>query len=869
MNFLASLIAGPSAEKVEVQRNAGVMEGKLKEKEQKKSYMHGINVLFTTGIYKGYHGFVADFYPATYTLSTTGKGMIEAEKYENEDIGSTIMTDFGESKIEKIILPSWKRSIVKLVVYNEGDVLKVGRVLDNKLDAQLIFNKGTQAELANPNNVFVIDLPVFDASFVSAMDKMNLNSSDIVQEMNRMHINDESVPAPIQVIKQLSKQVKQDTSGEIFDKLVLPDRIAALSKMEVDKDETRVNQDQLNKMVMQLAENVTIKTLNVKDIVGSVYYMDVSKQSLGSFTEYNPNKKQYYISYKKTVGFKPSMLEIQADKRFARVKKWKQVFRIKSYNHAKLSVTLATNGKTVAEHIDQKKDKQGKVVRNGDEIIFESRPIYPSDVFYIDVTLKSGNKAQIVKLLADGTIEVIEQEGGAFTKKTIKETDITVLEPGFSFQNKALMPSQDEESVIGGRVIYKRDKEEDLEEQYDDEFNEDAQEHDYGDDEIVAEIDENEPKTSFKDTERTVIVHEELTGKQLQLKSEVAEVIKLLGLSEDMINIYETASTIMEVINHLSKELRVIQYNHDLSVTRDVKFIVVCVVLYDLLNVGYTVGWDMILAKLFPTYFKVKDISASNLNDTIFLKTWYNLSDERIKSSVARISEYRKRDNIEVLKVLLSNCDMILQSVLGLRVNIDMTPASEGEVIALGINTDTGRRWKVEKEEAALANKKLYQNYAIPVKDILQDDIPINEVAILWGDNIAVLESFRKALTLKYEQQNNKGYLYIRDNLHRAPFALREEMTLPIRKMFQSTYASLQGKVIERQVQLQRNQNKKREAHDELLQRRKKIYMDIELEQDELQQLPNTKKYEQERKRRELQKSLQRNSRLARTNNKE
>jgi hypothetical protein len=69
------------------------------DKKEKKKYKHGNNVIMKTGTYKGYYGYVYDFIPAKVEVETEDQQYINAKSYGKQNIGSTIMTEFGESTI--------------------------------------------------------------------------------------------------------------------------------------------------------------------------------------------------------------------------------------------------------------------------------------------------------------------------------------------------------------------------------------------------------------------------------------------------------------------------------------------------------------------------------------------------------------------------------------------------------------------------------------------------------------------------------------------------------------------------------------------------------------------------------------------------
>jgi hypothetical protein len=69
------------------------------QKKEKKQFKHGSNVIMKLGTYKGYYGYVYDFYPAKVEVEIEDQQYINAEVYGKKKIGSTIVTEFGDSTI--------------------------------------------------------------------------------------------------------------------------------------------------------------------------------------------------------------------------------------------------------------------------------------------------------------------------------------------------------------------------------------------------------------------------------------------------------------------------------------------------------------------------------------------------------------------------------------------------------------------------------------------------------------------------------------------------------------------------------------------------------------------------------------------------
>ena len=831
MSFLASLISGPSENRQQNnnQNNQQNEQKKEQKNETKKGFTHGGNVFFTKGIYKGYHGFVSEFFPATYVVTKKDTANVEVDKYGPlQKIGSVLQTEYGKSTIKKVLPGHKQDSLVQLIVYEKSNI---GRVLDKQKDMQLLLGKNMSVEdIENPNNTFVVD--VFSA--IDNIEFLNMSENESWEDMDNAFRKLSVEQNGRGIIQTFSEKVKSDV--DVLENLISADRIRNLSK---------VYMFEVNQGIKDEIEKLTVVKVFKKDIVGPMYYMNVYKK-LGEYYDYDPTRSQYVVSYENILTFKPSMIQIQQDKRYAKVKKGvyaKQVFRIKAYNQARIGVTLASSGKKILEHLVQEENKMGEIVNN-------NRAVYPSDVFYCDITLSNGNKAEVKRVNENGTIEILEKlENGTFDK-TITEDDIQTYEPGFSFNSNVQQNVKYTANQVSGNYF---DNEEDFEVNGDRDEDEKDQD-DYGEDKDVAEqdtfnvgIDYSEPTASFKDTQRTFTIQEDLTSRQLKLKGEVVKILKLLHMNEDSINVYTTVDAIEEVIGKIIRELK---GNQDIYVTSNVKFIIVCMVLYNLLRVGYKVTLDNVIDKLFPKYLTVKDISTNSMNDNVFLKKFHNLTDDIITTSVKKITEYRKSEKnyTKILKVLLLNCDFVVQDIVGLRVNIDTSShVRNQDFIAV-----TGKQERLEAEEEALRNvKSTSQKYAITVKDVLNDNIPNEEVPIFWGESVKVLAKIKNGLTKKYNTTKVEDYLWIRDNLYRGQFALKD-LSRKLKTMFMKTLEILKYHIQEQIKITKKNIEDYKESKNEVLRKRKEMLVEEDMQDSDDEDIKNTKSYERTRALREM-----------------
>ena len=448
--ILTSLIAGTSGTPTIAKPTQVQSTVKPSGEAKKKSFTHGANIIFNHGTYKGYHGFVSDFFPASLSLMTSGKAFIEAQKYGPlVNPGTSLITDVGNSIVEQVI-PSigGEYAPIQLFKNRDDNQLRVGRVVtnDNMIMRSLMSQgKGMQEiqmMMDNPNNNFVIELTLFDASLISNMSGLNIGANEadlLADQLTKMQINSET-PAPLE---QLSQEVK--TNATLLDKIVHPE---------------------------YFGDELQVKVVFKRDLVGPQYYLNVSS-NLGDIKIYNPTKPHYLVSYTRSVTFNPNMVTIEkeslqpgenafqikhekftigpkkevqmskqqiANEEKARFRYYGVVksgpyrgqrLEIVDYSPSHLSVTLSTNGRKITSHVVRKRTKYGNyIIDEFNNPVFETSLIFPSDVFYLDLLLKNGNYAQVNKILPNDNISVTEKDANTrnYTQREISQQEIQELQ---------------------------------------------------------------------------------------------------------------------------------------------------------------------------------------------------------------------------------------------------------------------------------------------------------------------------------------------------------------------------------------------------------------------------------------------------------
>lgn len=801
---------------------------------KKKNFTHGINVIFTTGVYKGYHGTVVDFYPASVVLTMASKAYVESDKYGPiVSTGSKIMTDVGESVVEQVI-PSVSGKYVPIQLFNKqseaSDKVRVGVViLDENIIMRSLMSAGKSIEeiskiMENKNNMFISELVLS-----SGLSMSDLNINDDVDVLTE---------------KLTSMQIKNEKP----------------SILEELSDEIKVNESLLNKIQkIQNKEDVEVRVIFKKEMIGPQYYLNISDR-LGDIKMYNPNKNQYLVSYKKMLPFNPNMVSIENDVAFVKYGPYKgQRLEIMSYKENSLAIILSSNGNRITSHVV----KKGDMVDELNNPVYEKRAIYPSDVFYIDILLNNDNYAQVNKIV-DDDINITEMDlNKKFIKRDIPLSEIKEMQPGFRFgkvsELKVSIPDISDVSDV---------ELDNIEEVYDEEDSE-SQEMDYAMSPIEGE--EGEQKVSFKDIERTEVVRRELTRVEQSIKDEVLNILKLLKIGEDNIDIYKMVDMINSLLNLIKSKLKEINYKTDIMVTSNIKFILVCVVLYELIRVtGFEKSLDDVLGMLFPNYFTIRDIQANRMNDNIFLMQWSEYSNkEKIDESIKKIKKYMKeKDYIKIIKELILSADVVLQGLLGLRINIikrDIVPIED--LISLGINPVTGKKYSEERTEKIIEKSRegfmKFREQIVTVDDLINGKpLPAKEVEIIWSSiNKPIIKKFEDEIQRKADDQEElrDDYLYINNNLVRAPFALRDDSMRPsVKKAFNLMYKKLLKAIMKQTEKIEVGKKRKREEEEQVKLNRElfstKDFNDEDVEEEF--QPKHTGSYLKEQRRRDIEKQL-------------
>lgn len=786
----------------------GVRKPQYEKKEKIKNYRHGNSAIVTKvgDAYKGYYGHVTDFFPATYELKTEGEAYIETESIMNQDITGKVMTKFGEGKVlEKIAATQQGADYIDFVIYTDRETSKqkIGLYVDetDKIISYLESegNDSNQAYITreNKNNNFVRELK--QDNLVEMMKRLQTDSiQELIESLNSIDLN-EKTDSLIELLKTSVETWEYNGEDMLFK-----------------------NGYPIQPKIQDILFDRKISIVFNKDIIGPHHYMIVSGVNKGNAFVYKPDRDYYKISYTLVVKYKPGEINVnKQDKRYASVKKGEYAgkkFLIVKYNKAKLMLRLSSNNR---------------------EFVYE-----PSDVFYFDLKLTNGNVAEVVDTLRGNKLKIREKVEASNTIETriISEDEIAEKLSGFTLSDTEREPEPDTPVEINPFDNFyipgqQAEPEEQFEEIFDDEFNEDkSQSGDYDEPEETNEIEreqliegeslEGQAKASFKDTERTSNVMEELTSKQKEILNMIKKASNSFGYYLEEYDILSKVENVIECLKRILNKTSISDYN--------IRFIIVLVVMYEAIKNSIDHDFDKIINKLFKGenskgFFSAKDLSAENRNNFIFFESVLGDRSETI-SKINTLTKNKKQtfgENKDILKELILYADSIVQKCLGLSLNIRRKYELDlSQLIPVGINRDTGRRYKDEREENALLRSQKMREMYYTSKNILDNiELPSNEVSINWdSDSKKILEKFVKGLTQKARKQPeaSKIILTIRDNLYRAPFSIRDDqLDRSTKSNFETVFLNLKSSIIEYK---ENKLNDIKIENERINQNRKRIY---------------------------------------------
>lgn len=468
--------------------------------------------------------------------------------------------------------------------------------------------------------------------------------------------------------------------------------------------------------------------------------------------------EQYVITYTKTV-YKTNKAIVTLDKKNPKVG---SVVTIKNGPYrGKQGIVINEEPPRLAVFIDAVgRAIQSHIVKQGDQ--YKEKPITPDDVFYMDILLKetndpetSGKYVQVVSVVdQDNIIGIIK--GSDYIPKKIPLELIESYQPGFSFDTKHSEPEEPQpEDIFVNEEKEETDETEDTDDTDNPEYDYDGQEE-----ERYIDEDESKYKSSYKDAERTAFTETKLTNAQNEIKTTINTIVNAGGFD---VNVYTLITNVESAFEHIKRKVSSIKQNGKYWKKSDEKYIIACLVLYSVIQAGYTHALVSHEGDRIGNYirqlqthklFHKKDISGS-----IFLINGW--SDE-FTVDVETVQALHSSRNFEnIYRIMFENCNAVLQPLFG--------------PVALNSNFNMDNLRLIPLNTKPKEPVKLF----VTVADYLAGNIPSSAKNILFGYAYQdIIEKYKRtladAVNNNTSSASKKVYGYILENVERMPFALKE-----------------------------------------------------------------------------------------------
>ena len=442
----------------------------------------------------------------------------------------------------------------------------------------------------------------------------------------------------------------------------------------------------------------------------------------------------------------------------------------------KFTVVLDTNGKKINNIVCV--DKNGEVV---------CRNILKSDIFNVDVILKSENKSvyfKVNKVISENPLIVsgIKYMSNKQDESVITINDIDII----NFKIIEKKKSKYEENNIDEKTYYTEVKEQEQEHDKDDEYDDEREIDQYDDENKDDENkdDENkdnnrdnkiyenlevevEMKSTFKDAGRLNFMENKLSEKDNQVLKLIEKCKKsfeydtentfiIINKVHECIELFKTDILKLKETDANKKNVK----NMELIKKTDYTFIVALFLLYDMVKNGYIMqkSLDDYIEKLYnDNYLKGAFISGS-----IFLRKDKSVGFSTIFSKIQMTDiEYestkellKRKNHLEVIKIMVNNCDKLLQDMFG---KIIFNNNNKIEYIPIVRNN------KMEN----------YPKYFLTSKDLISNNISSDAKRILTSPLINKwVSELRKKEKCIENKKTKEIYRYIINNFYKAPIIL-------------------------------------------------------------------------------------------------
>lgn len=431
-----------------------------------------------------------------------------------------------------------------------------------------------------------------------------------------------------------------------------------------------------------------------------------------------------------------------------------------------LSITLHSSGEKIYNHN----------VKHKNEMI--NRPIYPKDVFYMDLKLKNGNYAEVIGIDSDNNISIKEiTKEKTIINNIITLNDILLYLPGFKWTDSEIEQELQEINIDDNldNTIDKSDSidnNSDNESQYgSDNGSDNGSEHIMENENI--QIHEQEIKGSYKDQERMTFIQDDLTDIQKKFKKIINDILLQFNLQLDSIDWLNTIHNIEFCLTEIDKMS--LQENIDQDIYFSGYRFILAAILFNkiknLNNINMFNYTKIVLPVLFGKSSKIQKIISDN--EHIF-KLYTNLSYFGHLKSIKQIKAWinnKKTDQMSIINEMMSISYELVKKILNLTENT--TQMIKQEFIPLGKGTHDSLNKYIPYDK----NNDISEKKFITLNEILKYGLPTKEYKIIYNPEVFDIVNLKISNKLKSLDKNSDDYIslqFIKRNLLRIPYALRE-----------------------------------------------------------------------------------------------
>ena len=669
-------------------------------KQQKKSkFIHGKEVFLIRGEYKGYSGFVYEYFGSKMNVMIDDFGYVLASVYGDCKHGEKIKTQFGESVIVSKVDSMYKVNIISK-------------------------NEEVTKDISLPRCCFVRLV-----SFVEGKIKkfaQFMKSEDGSYELVMLNLDYKNHYDNDDILKILSDALVSGKYRDIFGEIITKEI------------------SQCGREYYMVCESP--KNKNDEDYFGR--YGDLVCEI----------PEQYLVVYKSIVKVNDNVADVDEKRVFFQRGVYKnKTGELLDIESAYLNVQINAIGKLVTEHSVK--------LESG----FGVRKIVPEDVFYCDIELKDGSYFQVEECYED---KFVGRKRGSNVTMTILNDNIEKFMPGFTINmvSSTILEMEEEIDVKNMFVMDTIEEseetddidEDDVDNYGDDNDNEKDVQYENGNEYENTEV---EMKASFKDTERSFVVQRIFTKDEKEYLKIIEKCASVIG---EVSNVFTLLDCVNDAVKTMKMELAKIDV-FDWKNT-DVKYIIACLVVYDLVNNGYSMSvydFKKIVEKLYETgYITKNSISNSAFirsdigGDVKLKKTCWNCIQMSNDSKVFVKRLYKESKYLDIVKIIMENCNIVLQNLFG--------------KVAFGCEDSKIELIQVSKPHTVHE----YPKYFLTTQDIMDDVMVDTARKIMWGPKSKTLINiWKQSLNKKLEEELNTDlkqiYRFVIENLDNAPFALR------------------------------------------------------------------------------------------------